>query len=351
MWDFNYGQEPMDWKLLAIRLLKKIWIILGAAFTGALLIGGTYFLVKVVFGPAKEYQSVSKYYIDFAVDENGEAYEYFNQYTWEDLIKTDLIIDYAMEQMEAPVAKEKILEAVSATLLSDTRVLTAYVTTNSEAESLEIAKALELSILHFGQEQKEIAKIEILTAVSKAELVVADVRTLRAFVLGGVLGLFVSLTSVLLLCIWDDSIYIPATFERRYHIPMVGTIYSKELIPNLTYLARDCQDIAFVPIDEDLEITDVIECVKEELEAESKEDAFTQMVGVGSVVSDPSRFEKLRQMDGVILTVRAADHNGKLIEKNLALMAKQDIRIKGALLWEADEDLQKCYYRRGVNGV
>ena len=349
MWDLNYGQEPMDWKLLAIHLLKKIWMIVASVLAGALLIGGTYFLAKVVFGPAKEYQSVSKYYIDFALDENGEVYEYFNQYTWEDLIKTDAIIEYALEQMETPVEKDEMLESVSATLLSDTRVLTAYVTTNSETNTLAIAKALELSIIHFGEQQKEISQISILTAVSKADQVIADIRTLRAFILGGVLGLFISLTSILLIYIWDDSVYIPATFERRYHIPMLGTIYSKELIPNLTFLARDCNTIAFVPIDEDLEITYVIQKVEEELEAEAKEDAFVKVLGVGSVVSDPSRSASLREVDGIILVVRAADHNGKLIEKTLSLLSKQDIKIKAALLWEADEALQRCYYGRGVN--
>ncbi|NTV79142.1 MAG: hypothetical protein HGA25_08420 [Clostridiales bacterium] len=161
--------------------------------------------------------------------------------------------------------------------------------------------------------------------------------------------MFISLTSILLIYIWDDSVYIPATFERRYHIPMLGTIYSKELIPNLTFIARDCNTIAFVPVDEDLEITCVIQEVEEELEAEAKEDAFVKVLGVGSVVSDPSRCASLRDVDGIILVVRAADHNGKLIEKTLSLLSKQDINIKAALLWEADEALQRCYYGRGVN--
>ena len=64
-----------------------------AALLGALCIGGPYFLRKVTFGPAKEYEAVTDFYIDYAVQESGEEYTYFNQTTWTQLITDDVFTD------------------------------------------------------------------------------------------------------------------------------------------------------------------------------------------------------------------------------------------------------------------
>ena len=90
MWECNYGKEPLDIRLLVLRFLRKSPLILAAALLGALCVGGPYFLVKVTFGPAREYEAVTDFYIDYALQETGEEYTYFNQTTWTQLITDDV---------------------------------------------------------------------------------------------------------------------------------------------------------------------------------------------------------------------------------------------------------------------
>ena len=93
MWECNYGSEPIDLKLLVLRLLKNIWIPILAAVLGVLLVGGPYFLKHVTFGPAKEYEAVTDFYMDYALQPDGTEYTYFNQTTWTQLITDDVFTD------------------------------------------------------------------------------------------------------------------------------------------------------------------------------------------------------------------------------------------------------------------
>ncbi len=241
MWECNYGKEPLDLKLLTLRLLRRAWVVLLAAALGALLVGGPYFLKKVTFGPAKEYEAVTDFYMDYAVQETGEEYVYFNQTTWTQLITDDVFTDKILAYMagmdfkadilqeieaEAGITKAELREYLYATMLSDTRIVTTTVTTNSPELTMRINEALIHAMFSFGEEQKEIAAVRILQEPSEASLVVADIRTFRACMVGVVSFVFVTLLYMLLYYVLDDSIYIPTTFEYRYGIPMLGTMES-----------------------------------------------------------------------------------------------------------------------------
>lgn len=68
-------------------LSEKMWISIICALAGALLGGGLYLIVHVAFAPARVYEGVSKVYLTFAADDDGDAYQYYNGYTWNDLMK------------------------------------------------------------------------------------------------------------------------------------------------------------------------------------------------------------------------------------------------------------------------
>ena len=104
MWECNYGKEPLDIRLLVLRFLRRSPVILIAALLGAFCVGGPYFLVKVTFGPAKEYEAVTDFYIDYAVQENGEEYTYFNQTTWTQLITDDVFTDKILTTAAAGIS-------------------------------------------------------------------------------------------------------------------------------------------------------------------------------------------------------------------------------------------------------
>lgn len=340
MWECNYGKEPLDIRLLMLRLLRKSpWILL-AAILGALCVGGPYFLRKVTFGPAKEYEAVTDFYIDYAVQENGEQYTYINQTTWTQLITDDVFTDKILTHMSettlgengwnaslqekenaSGVTKRQLRDYLYATMLSDTRIVTTTVTTNEPALTMKIERALILAMQEFGEEQKEIAGVRILQEPAEASLVIADVRTFRACMLGAVVFTFVTAFYLLLYFVLDEGIHIPAAFERRYGIPMLGTLHS----PELKIVAKKLftEQPALVTADKGIDL----EQAKELLAAKGIETKIAQ----GETEKE------------LLLVVKAGAHNGKQMEKTMGFYQKCGQKITAALLWEADEKLIKVY--------
>ncbi len=368
MWECNYGKEPLDIRLLILRFLRKSPVILLAAFLGAVCIGGTYFLKKVTFGPAKEYEAVTDFYIDYAVQENGEEYTYFNQTTWTQLITDDVFTDRILTYMSgmeisgaedelqsiplederewsgplqdvekaAGITKRELQGYLYATMLSDTRIVTTTVTTNDLELTMKIEKALIRAMDDFGEEQKEIKEVRILQEPMEASLVIADVRTFRACMLGIVVFVFVTVFYLLIYFVLDEGIHIPVTFERRVGIPMLGTICSRELSVLAERLFAEksvyCEPV-LVTADKTVNLEQVKEALAERGIAATADEKLNGI---------ENYFEAL-QNKKLLLVVKAGGHNGKQIEKFLGFCKKCDLCVEAALLWEADEKLIRAY--------
>lgn len=377
MWECKYGKEPLNTRLFVLQLLRKIPAILLSALLGAVLIGGPYFLVKVTFGPAKEYETITDFYIDYALQEDGTPHTYINFATWDQLLKddvfTDRILAYlsevgesseavegenaepaaeresALDETEklAGVTKEELRGYLSATVLSDTRIATMTVTTNDPDLTMKIEKALVQAMFDFGRQQKEIAEIRVLQEPEEASLVIADVRTFRACMVGAVLFVFVT---VLYLCLYyalDEGIYLPETFERRYGIPMLGTIHGKEL-PVLAEKLSVMTPV-LLTADRAVDLRQAESALsKSGIRAEGScrlEELFGNAERGAAEEAENSPADRAGELTDkkILLIVKAGAHNGKLIEKTLAFCEKCGIQVSAALLWEADEKLIGAY--------
>ncbi len=363
--ELRYGKEPADSKLLTLLFLRKIWIPILTTILGVVIVGGTYFLLHVVYGPAQEYEAVTDFYIDYAKQESGEEYTYFNQTTWTQLMQDDVFVDRIHENLLAQgIGEEEIIAAgpaaeetelltgevtiesqartqlasyLYATMLSDTRIVTTTVTTNQPEMTMAINGALIDAMEQFAQEQKEIAGVRILEEPEEASLVVADVRTLRACILGGVVFLVITLFVMWLMELLDDSIVVPATIEKRYAIPAVGTIHSVECEALIRKLFHNSPVlITGDPID--------LLQVKEEL---AKKGIICESVVDLSSDLPATKLMELDGMHNLLLVVKAEAHNGRCIEKTISLAKKSGGQIAGALLWEADEKLVQRYEAAG----
>lgn len=394
MWECDYGKEPLDIRLLVLRFLRKSPVILLAALLGAVCIGGPYFLRKVTFGPAKEYEAVTDFYIDYAVQESGEEYTYFNQTTWTQLITddvfTDKILAYmsgaklsagkgdfqaadpreaekesgSLSEMEktAGITKQELRGYLYATMLSDTRIVTTTVTTSDPELTMKIEKALLQAMEDFGEEQKEIAGVRILQEPAEASPVKADVRTFRACMLGVVIFVFVTVFYLLIYFVLDEGIYIPSAFERRYGVPMLGTIRSGELpvlAKKLFWSGEDLREPVLVTMDEKVKLERVREALeKEEIKA-AQDENLNRILNDLNKDGKPETGDRARREKGteifseeilntwgnkkLLLVVKAGAHNGKRIEKFLDFCKKCDLDVTAALLWEADERLIRAY--------
>lgn len=353
MWECSYANEPVDVKLLWLFFLRKIGIWIAAVLAGALLIGGGYFVKNVVLAPEKEYQTVGEVYVDYVwEDAYGISRSNLNEGEWKALVKTDVFVDAILEQLAVQgIALEKqfVRESVDAALVSDSRIVTTTVITDTPELSAAIGCALQDALLRFGEDNSRIERIRVLTEPVETRIVVHDIRTLQAAVLGAVLGGLFSLAAMFLCFVLDDSVYIPASFERRYHIPMLGTAASRDLAVNLHYLLRDCGSAAVTAVEQDIPVEKITKILQEKLEETGgRGENKIMLCACGCVDTEPEAVEELRHADGVILVAASGRHDGKRIEKTLAFLSKQDIKVSCAFLWDADEKLIKRYYGFGI---
>lgn len=356
MWECAYGKEPLDGKLLALRLLKKIWVFFVAALLGALICGGIYFLQKIVFGEGVTYETTSTYYVDYGTDPLTEnSFTYINGATWNDMwVKSDAFVADILEKtgeeaakiLGEPLTADMVKGYISADLPSDLRMPTTTVKTPNAEVTMLIKTALEEEMVEFGTagEQKEINDIRVVISPTKAEKTVIDNRTVRACVLGAILAVFFTFVVMVLLFVADDSIYVPTTFEYRYGIPMLGTLQSPELLENFKALYREKERVAVVCVDEDIAVTDETEALIEKLGSAEKD---VQLVSMPGILTCPEVLDKVKETDGLLLLVCAGAKDGKRIEYMLNLLKKHEITVTAALLIREDEGLQKAYYLPG----
>lgn len=320
MTEKEWMNEGLDLKLLLLLYRKKIWISVVCALAGACFAGGLYFLMHVVYAPAREYEAVSKLYLTFAKDDDGDAYQYYNGYTWNDLMKTEPILDKIMEELfDSTLSREEVKIKITADILSDIRLLTVTVRSNLKEEAEVLIRACEEALVRFGAEQPEFDCIEVIEH-GQPDLEAAADETLRAVLAGFVIGFLLSLLGLAFACVLDDSIYVPSDLEKRYDVPVLGvrfagneTLGKEELLANLAFIKEKKGSVQTV-------------C------ASSFQTSFAEL-----------HFIKEKETS-VILEVPYGCGNGKLIGRCMAEAQLLGIGIAGAVITEADERLYRIYF-------
>ena len=138
----DYRRREVDLKRLYLCSQGKLWLLLLLTILGAVIGGVSYQVIKATRMPIT-YAAVSKLYISFGVDESGEVYQYYNGYTWNDLLDTDPVLDRIMEYVPEGYSRKEVQEATTAEILSDIRLLTITVEGGTEKFVREIQSAVE----------------------------------------------------------------------------------------------------------------------------------------------------------------------------------------------------------------
>ncbi|MEG1847967.1 MAG: hypothetical protein RR238_05800 [Lachnospiraceae bacterium] len=342
----QYGTEPADLKLLAIRLSRKIWIVIVVALWGGMLFGAGYFIKHVVMAPEPQYKTDSLLYVDFVEDEDLDGkpkYYTYNEAGWAGFVKTDTILDKAIPHLTNPLLKEELRASVEAKVDSDYRFVELTVTHPKAVVALDIAHAMEQAFTEFAGEMQEIEQIRVMTRATEPQRVLIDTHTWRAALWGMILASVALILFILVKEVLNDAIYVPLTFEKRYGIPMLGAIVEKgdsnlvQITHNLDYLRRG-QHLALVSIRGNSRI-DTIDAPLARLAKE-----VLDIDAVYTPIQYPEQMEDIRTFDGVILEVPAGIKNGALIEDTLSMLKKHDCSVVAALLTHADAGLLRAYY-------
>lgn len=363
-----YGKEPLDFKLICLLLIKKIWIFLVATAIGAFLVGGIYFVTEILMGEGVTYQATSTYYVEYGTDPvTGNEITYINGVTWDTTwIKSDEFIQNVREQVGAKVQEmtgkeltpERLKGYLSAALPSDLRMPTTTVKTESAELTMLLIPAVEEAMVMFGANPayREIEEIKVVISPDVAQRTIIDDRTGNAVILGAFLGLLLAAISWCIRYFMDDSVYVPTTFEYRYDIPMLGTLESPYLQENFKHLFAGKEKIAVLGVNSDADISSVTKELEKTLwgskASEGSKDgknmwaAGFQLTTMPGLEQCPEALERIREQDGLLLCIEAGARDGKRIEELLQLFKKQEITVTAALLTNADEMLQKVYYLR-----
>lgn len=334
MWECEYSREPVDYRLLWLRFLRKIWIVPAAVLAGIVLVGACHFYVKTVAVGGRTYQTESVFYIDFAEDVRGEEYDYYNYYTWGEVIHTDFFTDYVFEKMDGGLSREEIISYIAATIDSDVRYLYVRCSTHSPELSLKLASVMEEAVPKYADLRKEIQTIEI----AKVGDTVKDSSKLRmgnAFFLGGCLGFALSVLGILTVLILDTAVYLPSAVEKRYRITCLGAPFMPEFAPNWSYVLKDAVKVAAVYVDRDFQ----------ETELKIQGDRERNVISCRNPVEHPEELERIRECDKVLLVLKAGCKNSKAFERLLEQLGRQEIKADGVILTSVDEKLFSAYYR------
>ena len=183
----RYWREGIDWKRVFLLWGKRLWIFAAAALAGAVLGGGIYFVVCVLPAANREYESVSKLYLNFNCEPEDFNELSYNGYTWNDLMATDPILDSTMENLPAGIGRETVIGATKAEILSDIRLLTVTITADRPELAAQIMEATQASLVHLGETDELFESIEIYSTTEPKQIV-WDNRSVRAAVTGAVIA-------------------------------------------------------------------------------------------------------------------------------------------------------------------
>ncbi len=368
----SYLNRGMDLKRLMLYLQKRIWLVVVLAIFGATCGGVIYQVLRSVKMPV-EYEAVSKLYISFGHDESGEVYQYYNGYTWNDLLDTDPILDFVMRDLPG-YDRDAVREATTAEILSDIRLLTVRVRGEDEKFVREVMSALESGLREYARESEELDQIKAIRS-GVPERVYWDDRTMSACVTGAVLLGVLSLLVIGFIYALDESIYVQEDIEKKYNCRALGILtrnqkglqpYARELRANIRYALGEQKRFAILDMADHadtrrLELERLLD--REGLEAygsEQEEDDFGwnipkeeesfvktsewDILAFNQNGLSEAECRQIREAGGVVVLLPFGTDTGRKTARILSFLKNQDCQLLGMVIAQADEEFLNRYF-------
>ncbi len=370
----EYLNRGMDLKRLALYFQKKIWMILLIVALGATIGGVSYRVLRSVNMPV-EYETISKLYIRFGQDETGEVYQYYNGYTWNDLLDADPIMDLIMEGLPG-YEREEVQAATTAEILSDIRLLTVTVIGGNEKFVREIRDAVEEGLVKYASESEELQKIQVIRS-DAPERIYWDDRTTAACVTGAIVLGLVALFFFAFRYALDDAVYIQSDVEKKYGVKALGVMaesqkglqpYTRELKANIHYLLNEHKKFAILDManhaqmrqadldrmlnweeagtlsgDERIE-NELVWHVREEDEDEEPVKGEWEIIAFDESNMGEEQCAQIREIGGVVVLLPFGTDASRKVQRMLTLLKNQDCNVLGMIIAQADEEFLNRYY-------
>lgn len=370
----EYVKKGIDLKRMYLRFQTKVWLLLMLTMAGAVVGGIAYQVARATRMPVT-YEAVSKLYISFGADESGEIYQYYNGYTWNDLLDADPILNRIMEYVPEGVSREEVAAATKAEILSDIRLLTITVDGSTEKFVREVQAAAESGLTAYADDSEEIKRIEVIRT-QEPYRVFWDDKTVTACVTGAVIFAVVSCLFMAFFYVLDEAIYTQADVEGKYPYKALGLIaksqkglqpYARELRTNITYTLGDMRSFAMIDMENHASLR------KEEVERLLNIDKYDFIGGDGEAggltwsipkENDDDENEgegwtavpfdadnlaeeecsRIRELGGAVILIPFGEDVGRKTQRVLSLLKNQDCKVLGMVVSQADEEFLNRYY-------
>lgn len=349
MKQIQHADEQLNRRSLFLRLRREIWIVPVLAVAGALAGALIYSLVWLSFSGQRQYRQISKYYLTFGKEENGEAADYYNDYTWNDLIwSIPAISDVIEADLPDGMTMDEAKSYVTAQILSDVRVLTIQVTAPEPEEVQQLTNALEDALVRYGKTAVQFDNIEYLSSGDVDAVVVSD-RTRNAVLLGTVLGFLNGAVILWMRELLNDGIYVPEDALRRYGIPVLLVLEEQETqrgrrrgkrktetrMPE--FLQRETQEA------EETLRNGVVQLIGEDEEVvRSAAERLQADAGITAGIGDAG----IRKADHILCVISFGQANGTVTEHLMDRMRERKLSVEGIILMNADGAFLTAYYGR-----
>lgn len=199
--------EMVDSKAYAVTFIQKIPYLILCGIIGAIAGTGVYLLIALNMAKNVTYVCEKEYYIEFTEDWEKD---YYNDYTWNDVIMTDNILGVALQGLDN-YDRDVVKEMIEARIYSDVRYLTVKYTGKDKEYIGKLSEAMNQALTDFPERVKELTSI---TCIEDGQVYAQKEKlfTFRAVLFGLIAGVII----YIFVFTWKFSLL--EAFYTRYDI-------------------------------------------------------------------------------------------------------------------------------------
>lgn len=343
----TYPKEGIDSKAYLLCFLRRIPYMLLIGLTGAIIGSGLYLLIAAINNRTPVYMQETEYYIDFAPG-RIEGKDYYNAFTWNDVMGTDLIMDTMMDVLGDAYSRESVKEMITADILSDVRYLTITVEGIDEKKVEIVSNAAQEALTALGSREDLFDSITLIED-NGVKLAPRPYFTWRAAFLGFLIAVCVEIFRFSIRFGVGDTFYTKKQIRQRLNIPVIGLWYQtdnhhdgeEELQTSLAVQSLMNQDVIFA----DVINGNYAEQFYEKYISIFSPQANSSLQIISYPITKQEDYDKLETAN-VILVIPFGLPCANQAEDIVCELQRRNCHIAGAVLTNCSHRWVKAYYNK-----
>lgn len=331
-----YIQDRTDARACLATFILHIPYLILIAVAGALLGSGLYLLIATIQSRTPVYYAETEYYIDFA-DGRMEAKDYYNGFTWNDVMGIDPILGRTMEVLGSAYDREQIRKMITAEILSDVRYLTVTVEGTDPELVGKVSQETKKSLENYGSDKDEFDSIYQIED-NGVKLRKVPFFTWRAAVLGALL------TGIAYMIVFFIHFHMAETFYTR------ADVIQYLQLDSLGMLMKHHKGKCSI----DIMCTDNLDYVQKakdknivylnlgETSIEDRVCTENTIFMMGKELNNDS-YKTIRETSGVVIFIPWGISNRSKVTDVIQNLHVQDCTVLGAVLVDADQKWLSLY--------